>query len=338
MLALAALPAAAQSLPSKKEAAALLQKAADAADLGAPDTPPYHLGARVRMQVGDKAYQGTYDLRWAAPDKYREAFQVQVDTVGMAETDLALADKFYTLRNTTTLSFELWEVRRRVRSVQRAFFWGDKPKVSRVFSAKEGGEQRTCIDSGSELKVMETCFDPRTGEAVSSSLKPNKWNNYPPELIDTIKDDTYDFRDFATLSNKRYPRQIKIHEFDLGLEIEVVILEQVNRFDDDIFVPPDHASESDWCAKPDTTHDSRDWNDMPQITMRPPGGYFSYYVLVGRDGRFHKFAPLRSAGKQFDGRVEEWVRGARFGTESCAGKPIEWELVFTPPIIFSTLR
>src|SRR2546427_12097862 len=92
--------ACAQSLPTKKEAEALLQRAAEAADLRDKDTPPFHLVARIHYEIGGHPFDGSYELFWASTDRHREDFSM--DTA--RETEVALWDRLYVLRNTTTMT------------------------------------------------------------------------------------------------------------------------------------------------------------------------------------------------------------------------------------------
>ncbi len=332
-LALLSLSAGAQTPPSKKDAADILEKAATAADLWSEDAPPYHLAASVVVYLGKDAYKGTYDLWWASPDKYREGFQMQVGADTYAETDLALGDKFYTLRNTTTLSFQLWQVRRGVREVHHRFFWGHEPKKPRVYRARVGGEQITCIDVDSEIQRIETCLDPVTGQVSSSSVKPTEAGTKTPEVAEMARSSGWEITNFAILENKRYPRRIKLQEYDLALEVNVTSLDRVSRFGDDVFQPIPRAAASDWCAQPTAGKDSLDMNSAPLFKFHAPGRYIAYYAKIASDGRASLLLPLRSGGSVIDGRMEDWLRHSQFGTLSCAGKPIEWEAVLTAPIL-----
>src|ERR1700739_3916973 len=75
----------AQSLPSKKEATVLLQKAMDMAMLKA-EGAPFHLVAKIHYEAYSRTSDGTYELLWSAPDRFREEFRL--DTLG--ETDVVI--------------------------------------------------------------------------------------------------------------------------------------------------------------------------------------------------------------------------------------------------------
>lgn len=89
----------AQTLPTKQEAEDLLQKAAEAADLWTSDAPPFHLFASVHYELAGQPSDGTYDLLWVSPDRYREHFTMRTAN----EVQIAAGNKLYISRNTSTL-------------------------------------------------------------------------------------------------------------------------------------------------------------------------------------------------------------------------------------------
>lgn len=336
LLSLAALPAASQSLPSKKEAAVVLQKAADATDLRAPDTPPFHLVAHVHHESAGYRADGVYELLWASPDRYRENFTMQVGQDTIAESDVAWTDKFYTARNTPVESLSLWRVRRTVRSIHRFFFGGDKAKVRRVYSATGAGKMLICFDAplSNEDQKSRTCFDPSTLKAVSLSLKteppPLSWPG-PTRAAVADSEVQAEFSDFTDVGEKRYPRHINLREFGDAVEVRVDVLDRVAEFGSNVFVPSPESVARDWCSEP-VTKGIRSYPLVPPVTMSPPLRLIAYYVLVGRGGRVEKSAPLHPAIKGVDSQVESWLASVRYPVDLCNGKPIEYEIVIQPPL------
>jgi len=105
-LVLSSVPALAQSLPDKNEVREWIKKAQEASDLRSPGAAPYHLVAKTRYAIGDKTMDGTYEILWAAPDRYRVEFRMG----DIGETDLVLGDKKYVERNTQTMTLPMWSV------------------------------------------------------------------------------------------------------------------------------------------------------------------------------------------------------------------------------------
>src|SRR6204780_1804478 len=106
VLVLSSVPALAQSLPDKNEGSEWIKKAQEASDLRSPGAAPYHLVAKIRYAIGDKTMDGTYEILWAAPDRYRVEFRMG----DIGETDLVLGDKKYVERNTQTMTLPMWSV------------------------------------------------------------------------------------------------------------------------------------------------------------------------------------------------------------------------------------
>src|SRR5271165_6105607 len=103
---LVGLPTKAQSLPSKEEAISLLQRAFEGMKLQEAGTPPYHLVARVHIEMEGTFRDGVYEVLWAAPDRFRENFKIEA----LAETDLVLSDKLYVFRTSPLVMFPFYAV------------------------------------------------------------------------------------------------------------------------------------------------------------------------------------------------------------------------------------
>jgi hypothetical protein len=92
----------AQSLPSKKEMAEIIDHAMTELTLGQTGAPPFHLVARLRYKGSAGAMDGSYELLWASRDEYREIFQLGTAT----RTELALKNKIYVTRNTPLITYQ----------------------------------------------------------------------------------------------------------------------------------------------------------------------------------------------------------------------------------------
>ncbi|HVB87460.1 MAG TPA: hypothetical protein VNK23_12440 [Candidatus Dormibacteraeota bacterium] len=342
----------------------MLQQAADAANLWQAGTPPYHLSAVVHLDLGGNKFDGRYDLWWAAPDKYREGLVMPAKGGVIAETDLALGDKFYVLRNTPTLSIPLWELRRALRAVPanlgaHSASIVEHPSatttsyVSRVFSAQTGGHAETCMEirnrltvhrpaglsAGDPIDVTQACFDFGDGGIVSISEHQNQ-EYFSPALEDLAREFDVQDSDFIQVGANRYPRQITTRNFDLTLKVTVTGLVQTTKFDSDTFQPPPHSVAWDWCANPriddgqNTVDDFYSSDRTDPLLVNMPDEYLAYYIRVGSGGQVNYFMPLRSAGSAVDQRVLNFLRARRYGIRSCGGHPIAWEGIVNQLPIF----
>jgi hypothetical protein len=317
--------AAGQSLPTRKEAELLLQKAGEAADLRASDTPPFHLVATVHYTIGPQTFDGKYELLWASPDQFRETFKM-----GPAEEkEIALGDKLYILRTTEALSLPLWSVRDALKSVKRYFAEAGK-NVSKVRASQSSKNNQYCVDSFDDFSRTQTCFDPATNETVylDFGLFPSERAVYSAEIKQMFR---LELSDFAAVGEKRFPLHLTRHRLDEKLEIRVETFARVKTFAPGLFAAPPGAEAHDWCSSP-IAAGSLQIDRGSLLKIDPPGSVFAYYVLVGRDGLVEKSVPIRQGGPFVDVRMAERLRMARFPILSCRGNAIEYETVIEAPI------
>src|SRR5580698_9952433 len=107
VLAQVVLPTAAQTLPSKKNMAALVQAAKSQRTLMAPGSPPFHLIANIRYTEGTQTASGKYEMLWADPAHFRQEFRIG----DISESDVANGDMLYVLRNTPYERYSVWRVK-----------------------------------------------------------------------------------------------------------------------------------------------------------------------------------------------------------------------------------
>jgi len=330
--ALSTISTGAQSLPTKKEAASLLQKAAQAANLRTADSPPFHLIASVHYDIGDQAVDGMYELSWVSPDKYRETLKM----ADVAEVEIALRDKLHILRNTPGMTLPLWSIRRSLISAKN-FYPGSEPKVKKVHSAQVSGKDGLCVDFGDDSAERKACFERATYEVLSfryAAIPPHGPLSITTKELKHVHES--ELGDFVDVSAKRYPMRIHHQEWDEKLEIKIEALTQGMTFSESLFTPPANAVVYDWCSSP-VVNGKVQIDFQPILELDPPGAAFAYCVLVGTDGRVKKWAPARSGGKFVDERMKLRFREAMFPIYSCGSKPIEYETVFYAPTLMRLL-
>lgn len=315
-----------RKLPSKKEAEAMLHQASEAANLWAPGTPPYHLSATIQLQLGSNKFNGRYDLWWAAPDKYREGFLMPAQGGVIAETDLALGDKFYVLRNTPTLSIPLWETRHALHEVPINI--DGRPSLPIYHVDWDEQAKEICIDKPSGVFLYDSCFDSNARSLQQFKTEPSDEFG-PPSSLETEGFQAIDFTDFPV--GKRFPREVRSNLFDMALVVAIRSLDADPHFDRDTFQPPPRSKAVDWCPSPVQGSEPSGTLSIPGVQSKAPGKYVAYYVNVAPDGRTADVAPVRSGGQSFDSEMEHWIRGNRYATLSCHGQRIGWEGIIMAP-------
>ncbi len=316
-IAFAASAASAQKLPPKKEAKQWLEKAAADSDLRSGGAP-FHLAANFKYTLDDNTVDGTYELFWAAPDKFREYFKMG----DVVETDIAAGHKLSIERTVKALPLPLWRIQQTLRSPV-AEIVGRDPDVKKVYADKSSGsDYRTCVEFEVSYARPQACFDLNTnaidaadggiyGRAARSQLRIN---------------------DFVSLGGKRFPRHIYLTALGETIDIHIATLEAQSNFDDSIFAVGPKAEAHDWCAAPEVKghikwpHPPGVWG-LPGPPMAPPGQFSAYYVLVGRDGQPANVIALRHGPDEQNRRMEAMLHDAKFPVRRCGDAPIDYEII-----------
>jgi hypothetical protein len=299
----------AQSLPSKKEATALLQKAMDMAKLKVEGVP-FHLVAKFHYEAYSRTSDGAYELLWAAPDRFREEFRL--DT--LSETDVVVGDKRYVLRTGPALQLGLWRLRSLLNS-PLAKLAEPKLQVSKVWSSS-GVNAGVCMSVSNALIEKQACFDPASSAVVSVKVASRNNSNIEMRLDD-----------FVAVGPKRYPRHQFSHMGAETLDVKLDNVEQASQFADGAFVPPAGATVFQWC--PDAVQRASMYPPRISIGM-PPSGVESlaYYLLIGRDGLVVKSIPLLVPSQRTEKQTTQWLQKAKFPIMVCHGQPIDYERIY----------
>ena len=80
---------------AKEDAAELLRESAELRSITAPGSQPFHLIASVHLVDGGKSSDGTYEMLWEKPDRFRVTYSFP----SYREKDFFLEDKEYILRS-----------------------------------------------------------------------------------------------------------------------------------------------------------------------------------------------------------------------------------------------
>jgi hypothetical protein len=321
LILVSATTARAQSLPTLDEATALLKKAIDGTDLRTPDAPPFHLVAKIRYTLDDKTTDGTFEILYAAPDRYR--VELRLGSIG--ETDVVTDGKAYTVRTTPTLMYPTYSI--------ASFLWRpgslylrSASKASRVYNSTVGTEARTCVDVESEKAIFrQICFDPVSNAVVSIHVTAQPPKGTPKGVA--FENDLSDFVNFGPF---RYPHHILKKFVNETIEATVETSTPVEAFADSVFTPPDKAEVRDWCASP--AHEGQpaklSASKYPTDFWLRTQSITATYFLVGTDGRIKKKALLHSSGSaDLDALSDLPFENGKRSVRTCNGKPIEYETV-----------
>ena len=326
ILMLIAFSAQAQSLPAKKEVRKWIEEAMKASVLQSVDAPPYHFVAKIRYTLGDKnpTLDGTYEVLWAAPDRYRVEFRLG----NTGETDVVLGDKKYVERNTPTMTLAM-------RSVSEFLFSSVPPggfvpdeSVHELSSTGDGPTREICAKvGGSTWLKRQFCFDAATSELISQHLHPSA----PSSELSTNY--SFDLTDYMTLGKIRFPKHLKSEYGPERIDVSVDKLDAVQSFGENLFAPLPKGTVWDWCLSPKiqtpiTTSPSPTFPLVRDPSTDSRGiPYVGMYMIVGADGVARQVTELYGPAERFVKDLLYEQRHERAPLHVCNGKPIEYETI-----------
>jgi hypothetical protein len=301
----------AQARISNKQASEWIARGEDRMWLARPGNPPFHLVANINYKAGSVALDGTYELFWSAPGRFREAMHLG----NFDDVEVITDGKIYILRNTATRKHAL----NRIHMIAQVPRPPAEPASAKMYAvgkvrAGDGGTNATeCAELDRFMKGRTICFD-----AVSGDLTSDEWD---------ISADTGRVEgEFVTIGNSRYPGHQISRTRDDSLEIHVTKLEAVTELDGALFRPPDGAISRDWC--PTTTFGKSNMNPFEKLwaahVIPDDNKPVAIYVVVGTDGRIEKLFEVNDEGTL---ETDDTAKAGdiRMPVEVCGGRPIEYE-------------
>jgi hypothetical protein len=251
------------------------------------------------------------------PDVFREEIRLG----SISETDVALDDKVYVLRNNPVLTYPQFRVRMLTGLPDMREGELTQVQVSKICRSTVADENLVCFEFAEPSKGRTECLDAVTDLLVSVDHKA-KHGETAIGLVEGR---------FIILGAANYPGHMFSTVGDESLEVNIEKLEPVTRFANEVFVPPDGAVSRDWCAKseiakqPGQSSVSRVL--FSGLLSQKPKGFRGYYLQVASNGRVVKMAELYSDGtwKEVD---KNELGQENFPAHSCGGKPIDYETVF----------
>lgn len=311
-------------LPSKKDAAAILQRAEQQTRINSAGRPPFRLIAKLHYTSGKTTMDGAYEVLWQAPDRFREEFALG----SLSESDIAVPGKLYVLRNTPVPALALWRLRM-LTSLPTLEAAASVAKIAKVLPQQNNARTVWCFELAPPFAPATDCVDALTGELISEQIKSRE------KGLSAFAEDH-----FVSVGSSNYATHMLSTIANDTIELNVEKLEQVDRFADGIFSPPNGATSRSWCPNPSVAKDDgqmiRIWTAIafPGLPSSPPPGYgrdlIGYYMKVGTGGEIELAAEIHPDGSAR--RVDFAGRDVRLPVHSCAGTPIQYETIMGGPI------
>lgn len=313
--------ASAQSPPSAKEVSQWIEKARATSSLEASDILPYHLVATFRYSWQDKSSDGTYEVLWAAPDRFRTGFRMG----SISETEIVVGDKKYIERNTPTMTVPMSILASLPFPPHAWPFELSKTSVEKPHLAETSGTRDVCAKSrNAGWWDWEFCFDAAGSVLTSQHVRSTPDGQSGQSLMST------DLTDYVTSGKIRYPRHIQKQMGIYSIDVSVEKWEPVQKFSDDVFVPLPDGRVWDWCLKPEVKA-PRDQKPVffpaPAVDKAHVLTPIAIYEIVGPDGIPARVTPLAELGDEGSKEFFGSERHRQAAVRSCGGKPISYERI-----------
>ncbi|GEM_PF-3550932 len=306
-----------QSLPSKKEAAELLVKAeqrflpTQASDIS------YHYLAELHYTVGNFSADGTYEVLWAAPDRFRRELRLGK----MSESDVVLGNRLYVRRNTPSAAYFMARIGL-LTDVPAGYSAGAhgtvREKVGKVYASTHGSQDVICMDAVGLHKGRTYCLDHTQSSLVSETYKSRRGDLQVFSMFDNF----FDFE------HRMYPGRLVSKVAHETLEIRVQRMNPVLNFAATTFSVPEQATRFAWCAQMKEEESSNSPNLLHlAVVLAPPGatGFHGFYFEVASNGRLEKIVELHPDGSAQQIAVKDFKH--RYPIRTCSDGPVEYESV-----------
>ena len=248
---------------------------------------------------------GTYELSWAAPDKWRE----KISTEDFNQLRIKDGDGIWESRQPAYQSLRVWQLVQALAFSNRLSLWKDE-SVGSIKTKQRNGVAERCVEVKlSGAKLRDLCFNDAS-ELVSEHYIPS--------------DRTYEFTNYSKIGAKTFPREIRVYDGKkLATQFSVTEIEQNPPIDASAFVRPPDAKWRNWCANPEPAI------PLPIVVNHPPHDWHAtLFGTIGTDGRWHDLYILESAGIKADASVLDELKGVRFKPATCDGVPVTAETAF----------
>jgi hypothetical protein len=264
-------------------------------------------------QLDGQMSDGSYEMFWAAPDRFREELHVGA----ISDIRVASENALYVARNTPVPTLVDWSVRRLIGSpIGLSEKWG----VDRVFSDHKNNPHPTCLELLRGDLTLHVCLDQQTGDPAFVQAESGHLG-----VISQTK-----LSEYIALGKLRFPGVLIRHVPTEDLTIKVNTLEGITSPKVELFTPPSDAEKWDWCPNATVAgYVAGAEGEMgPQFPADAvPHGITAWYFLIGRDGYVKKSAAIHS-DPAFARRYSYRFVDAHYPVPLCGKKPIEHEMVF----------
>jgi hypothetical protein len=311
------------------EAADLLSHASEQVGIESPESPPFMLLAKVRLQEGNKSTDGLYALAWA-PGRFRRVFRFP----NFTETDVMVDGSMYRQRSTNFKPLVIYELdtlmnsvltirpdsKSKLRKMDKAL-----ADVNCVSVVRDTSETQICLTSATLLPVsIDRSLDLIGLPTPGVSVVPQASHN-----ITEMLQEHYEMGDYQAFGSKQFPRTLRFHAWkSTSINAKIDKLIKVQSFPADEFVPPVGSTQMHFCDAPEIVGDVRPYaEDAGVVRLRDTE--LTMYFQVSPVGSVRSAEVVYSTNPVMNKEILNWFVGTHFPVRSCAGQPVEYETIVT---------
>jgi TonB family protein len=302
----------------------LLLRAAEQSDIRSLGSTPFELDARLEVFVGGKPNEGTYQMLWFSPDRWRE----EVNLPGYRRVKGSGEKGGWLARN---LDHEVIPVADLDAALEFPF------RLRRAAS-KQPGKLTVREKSGLRLKCSRSepanfdkedfCF--REDGTLHTEI-------FPYGKTASAYVAAQEYSDFSPFAGKLFPRSLRVlGDKDVLLNLSVERLAPLGQMAESTFTPPEGARPWATCQNPEPAkllHQVHPSYPTIERTAHKSGRVI-LYALIQTDGSVTNLKVEGSSSQNFDAAAIEAVRQWKYQPTSCDGMPVPTETFIN--VLFAT--
>lgn len=316
----------AKDVAARAQAAALFAKALAVTDLRTPGSPPFEMRGTINEhQRGDKKdVTGTYLLKWASPEKWRE----EIHFSDYTRVRVGGKDQYLQSRSTTYEVQPVLELDQALDFLRGLHVWANPEAMTdlrsvKLHKAKVEKIKSDCVTLTLKVHQHEPdyCFDPSNGTLVSEDAGTE------------YEDEGAEYSEFISFAGKLFPGSMRVKESSATPVTFIVNsispLRSTNMGD---FQPAAGASAWPSCDNPDVlakiSRQTIPIYPMNEVASHIQGIVFVYGV-IGVDGRLHNLKVLSAPDIGLANSAVAGLEQREYAPETCHGTPVPTETLLT---------
>ena len=304
---------------ARVQATALFAKALALTDLRAPDSPPFELRGTINAhQRGDKDLTGTYLLKWASPEEWRQ----EVHFLDYTRVRVGGKNQYWQSRTTSYEVQPVLELDQGLGFLKEFHVWAHPgamkdPESVKLHRAKVEKIKSDCVTLTLKKPQWhpDYCFDPGKGTLVSENGGYREYSGFTP------------------FAGRLFPGNIRIKDSSAApITFVVNSILPLGSTDSGDFQPAAGATAWPSCDNPDSLPKIRQ-QAFPVYPVSEKlahmQGTVNVYGVIGVDGLLYNLkvlsAPDIGLANSTVAVLEQW----EYAPETCRGTPVPVETLLT---------